>query len=83
MPETMYADDVFLLVPRTVLKKEIAENLQETHAKATVDRLFWWLVAETNKEGLVTDWGDSRGTLSLPGWRLFKFGVTKLSLQLF
>ncbi|CAB9519018.1 expressed unknown protein [Seminavis robusta] len=83
MPKTTDADYVFLLVSRIVLKREIAENLQETDVRAIVDHLSGNLVVETNEEGLVTDWDNPRGTLSLPGWRLLEFGVTKLSPQLF
>lgn len=83
MPATIDADYVFLLVSRTVLKKEIAENLQETDVKVKVDHISGNLVVETNEEGLVTNWDNARSTISLPGWRLLEFGVTKLSPQLF
>lgn len=79
--DRQWADYVFLLASRTVLKVEVVEDLTESVVGYVVDALDGHLMLET-VNGRLEDWNNPRGTLSLPGWRLLQFSISPSS-QLF
>jgi hypothetical protein len=75
-------DEIFLLAARSALERQKSELLTKPKVRAVVDLLHGSVTLASDTNGVVHDWNNPQGTLSLPAWRLLQFPVGH-SQQLF